>query len=778
MSEFEKHDLEPVPAWQAVEVRALRRNADETASELRQSLPIMLAGILTEVPGAELELSMLTDCDGMVEVEFAAAAGDATPTVVAEIAAALEPVTENAVHVARNCVPTMEWPVVALTGHGQLGFGNQAMRPSVIAMPRHSADDAPGSQVIEELANLPGQGLRVRLRAVQRGSHSTWEAQLSVVTTGGEPSLRLRAEIRRRFPGLQVAEDTDGVGVWLQVDADQLPAVLPVPVAGSTPLLGAYTAAAAPIAVTPPLPSAPTSDPGLRLGYGLTGGGRPLPVELDVRERLRHVHLVGQTGTGKSSALAGIVHELVGRGEGALIADPHGQLCDRILAELPDDACERVWVIRCGDVDNPVPINPLAETNPVRRDIAIADLCATFQYLFDKKETGIVGPRFQERVAMTLRALAAAHGTRASLLDVPFASADDKFMEAAVALSDDDRLKAWWRTSKLERRSNEHGQVLAWVNSKFETFSSTAAMRGILGSGADAIDFADAMDRGRIILVDLSKALLGEAASRLLGFVYLGRVWNAALRRNNPDLPFTVIVDEAHTLIAGALTNMLSEGRKFGVSVMLAHQYLQQLDEDLRPAVDGNVATTMAFRCAAGDAAELYKRFGGMVDPSVLVTLPELSAITLRTAMGGPAHPHTVMIDHNDRVQPRRDAELDEHVHVLMRSTYATLVDPYRDITVAAVKGASNVKTLSAQADEPSPRQAAAGRVAKSPVASEASSAAAEGKATSFLDQWLAKRARDAGSCRGQEPVNRGGIGVLTETTNQGGDSDDNRLPA
>lgn len=338
---------------------------------------------------------------------------------------------------------------------------------------------------------------------------------------------------------------------------------------------------------------------------------------------------------------------------------------------------------------------------------------------------------------MTLRALAAVHGTRASLLDVPFASSDDAFMDAAVAASKDDRLKAWWRTNALERKSNEHGQVLAWVNSKFETFSNTAAMRAILGSGIDAIDFVQAMDDDRIILLDLSKAELGEQASRLLGFLYLGRVWDAALRRVRRDRPFTVIVDEAHTLISGALTNMLAEGRKFGLSVVIAHQYLEQLDEDLRPATSGNVATTIAFRCAVADAVEIGRRFGGLVDTSTLMTLPDLTAVTLRTAAAAPAYPHTLVIDHNERVSACSRAALTAHTRTVMDRTWADLVDGHRELTTATASGTSNVKSIAVDR-VPTPQSVKRPMRARSiRPAPPPSPTAASG---SFLDEWLAKR--------------------------------------
>ena len=727
MRKFESQECEPLPRRQSIELVALRRQNEAAAAELRNSLPLVLAGIVGEVPGAELSLRMMTDPDGMVEAALSASAGAESTAVLSEVAAALDPIAETGVCRDQDAKWVTRRPVVPDVRRGSLGFVNQDS--SRAKTTRWYGGDAMSTQLIDDLATLPGEGFEVVLRAASDAIEPRWEAQMSVLTVGDQPSLRLRAAMRRRFAGLRVADCPSDAGVWLEVGSADLPALLAIPVAGSEPLLGAYSAPAAPIVLAP---SRPGRQGGLRIGHALSNSGRSIPVQLSVQERLRHIHVLGRTGTGKSSALAGMVNELASGSDGALVADPHGQLCDRILAELPEEARERVWVIRCGDVHNPVPMNPLAEADPVRRDIAINDVCATFQYLFDKNATGMVGPRFQERVAMALRAITAAHGTRASLLDVPIATANDAFMDAAVKNSGNVRLQTWWRTDKLERKSNEYGQLVAWVNSKFDTFSSTAAMRGILGSGEDAIDFADAMDNGRIILLDLSKAELGEAASRLLGFMYLNRVWNAALRRTRPERPFTVVVDEAHTLIAGALTNMLAEGRKFGLSVLLAHQYLEQLDVDLRPAVDGNVATTIAFRCAVSDAGEIYKRFGGRIDPSVLVTLPELTAVSLRTAQSEPAQPHTLVIDHNQSVIPRTGEVLDAHVADVLRTTWVDLVDPYRDVTASAVRGASNVASSAPAATSQTPRARAAATPPPAP---------ARPKKPSFLDEWMRARA-------------------------------------
>lgn len=334
---------------------------------------------------------------------------------------------------------------------------------------------------------------------------------------------------------------------------------------------------------------------------------------------------------------------------------------------------------------------------------------------------------------MGLRALVAVFGPRASLLDVPAALAESKFMGKAAAAAADDRLKAWLANDLANQGSGEYADLVSWVNSKFEAFSSTTAMRGILGSGDDAIDMTAAMDAGRVILVDLSKSALGESATSLLGYLYLNRVWTSALQRHNIERPYTVIVDEAQAMISGSLTAMLSEGRKFGLSVILAHQYLGQLDDDLRPAVDGNVATTVAFRGAAADAFEVRRRFGDRVDTATLMTLPDLSAIILRTAIGVVSEPHTLIVDHNDRISARSGQARVSFEAAVAATTVRDLVDDYRDRTRPAAAGKSNVVGAVARAKPAAPPK----HVAPAP--------GADGEQeTNYLDEWLARRAQAA----------------------------------
>lgn len=703
---------------------AFRRNADSRAVELRAELPVLLGRLVAEVPASTLELCVATGADDVVSATLKVESETAADELLGEAAALLDPAVEIlSMPADLGHAPDTCWPLVT-SARAALGF-----HPDGSGVAARHAFASAGTSGVPELVELVspyvGVGFRVRLTAAQPcgPGHPAWDVDFAVLTTGSAPSLRLRAAVRTLYPGLEVASHPGGSPAMLRAGIDDLAAAFAIPVAGEQPIAGTYVGTAAPL---PLHPSRRTSAGAgsLRVGAAVTVTGKRLAVSLSLAERLRHVHVLGRTGTGKSSFLAGVVHQLASSGDGALVLDPHGRLVDRIVAELPADAVTRTWVVRCGDVDNPVPLNPLAVRDRVRREIAIDDVNAAFQYLFDPKYTGIVGPRFRERVAMGLRALAAAHGPRASLLDVPAALADSRFMMRAAAMSGDDRLKAWVTNNESNSRSSEYADLVSWVNSKFESFSSTTAMRAILGSGADAFDASTVMDQGRIVLVDLSKGDIGESATRLLGYMYLNEAWIGALQRKDPGRPFTVIVDEAQSMISGSLSAMLSEGRKFGLSIVLAHQYLGQLDSDLLPAIDGNVATTVAFRAAGADAPALRQRFGERVDTATLMTLPDLSAITLRTAADVTGEPYTLIVDHNETVRERCGAELESFATTLAGRTRAELVDPHREFTAAAAEGRSNLTIL-----EPAPAAAPKPPPLKPPA-----------QAGAFLDEWMAKR--------------------------------------
>lgn len=668
----------------SVAVRALRSLEDSDAERLRQSIPQILADLIAPVPDAELRCSLSADAGGEIGLTVAVSGTEVDHMrLESELRAVIEDfgvVTDNPVPVPDGCY----WPLLPGLDTTQLGFavgGDGSAHWSTLATLTVAADDT--DDLLRLLSRLPDvdYDVTVRVSPESRPLDRQWTVTAGFWTADDSLPLRLRAFVARCLPGLRVGA-TQTARRDLTVPHRLLGHLLRVPVAGSQPIPGILTG---------PPPDLPVVrrdlghdkyavNPGqpIRLGRGALPSGVNVDLTLLKRERLRHLHVVGRTGTGKSSLLAAMAHSVAASGDGGLVLDPHGHLVDRIITELPDEAVDRTWVIRAGDPDRAVPINPLAIDDPIRRDIIIQDYSDMFEEIFAKANTNAANtPYFEERLTMALKALVALRGRRATLLDAPLVLTDEKLAREVLSKVTDPRVKSWWENDLATRnRSRDWGEVVAWFNSRFSRFDGTAAMKAAMGTGADAFDPGRAMDDGRLILVDLSKGKLGELASRLLGFLYISRFWSAALRRSTTR-PFTLMVDEVQSFSFGALPDMLSEGRKFGLSVIVCHQYLGQLDQQLREAIEGNTATTIAFRTSASDASELSNRFGGQVGAATLTTLPDLSAICQRSAGDVAPVPHTLIVDHNERGLALTGEALATRRKQIDEQSYHALVEPH-----------------------------------------------------------------------------------------------------
>jgi energy-coupling factor transporter ATP-binding protein EcfA2 len=575
---------------------------------------------------------------------------------------------------------TRVWDLVPVVASGAPGF-----RTGISTVPtRWAHDKDPGTLLAEIdeitglLSRVPEVTYSVNVETGPQTEPQTFLVRPRLESTTGVLALSVEALARRVFPGLRpVPRTRDLPTPGLLVGERSVPSLVRIPVATRSPLAGVATAAAAarPIAPTTTSGRERLQDgAGVRIGFAEEADHSIVDVLLTRPERARHVHVLGKTGTGKSTLLAALGGGIATAGESLIVLDPHSQLVDRIVAEMPPEVAARTWLIRAGDLAEPFRFNPLAVADPQQRELVIAEIGDILQRLYDPKNEGIVGPRFIERCSMALRALCTISGSHASLLDVPGFYADDRLVKAVKNHPDTEaRLASWLGNEAGLKRSTENGELNAWVSCKFEQLSGTPAMRSILGTGADSIDWGEAMDHGQIILVDLSIATLGQTASRLLGLLIVNAVWTAALRRRGTT-PVTLMVDEAHSLHAGAMDRILSEGRKFGLSLVLAHQYLDQLPADLRAALDGNAGTTVAFRTSPADGSALADRYA---DPTVaddLPVLPDLQALTLRSASTLVARPFTLHVDHNDDAPHGSDTV----AQVVRANTRRDLVEPHR----------------------------------------------------------------------------------------------------
>jgi hypothetical protein len=707
-----------------------RQHSDTAAEEVEKRLPEVLLGLLTVAPSASLALVL--GSDAVTGIGVVALTVDETaqnlPVLAAEVETELNrPYTVERV-VAKSMKRRNTWHIRP-DSFVQAGFSVQGASSSPDAAFRNVDETFSAhfrglvTQWLTLAIENPGLLLIMRFSFDPSASVSRqFRVWIRVASNEDTLPLRARSLVKQLFVGWAIS-DGDDAAVAMACDRATCTALAQLPISRQEPLPGILASASKP---HPMQPTAWAPSKGIRLGSAVLPSGKVVDVHLDEAEQVRHTHLVGKTGTGKSTMLAALAHGFAVDGNGFFCADVTGELIPRIIAELPPEALERVWLIEAGDVENPVPLNAFAVDDPVELDIIIQDLVLMFYKLFDPAHSGIVGPRFEGWLTNGLRGLFSVRGTRTSLLDVPRIYRDRRLEAAVAAAVTEPTLIDFWRSEMRDLSSSGRSEITGWFASKFDRFSNTEAMRRILGTGADAFDPAKAMDEGRIILLDLSKRRLGEVAANMLGFLYITRLWSGFLSRKS-SRPFGVLVDEAQSFSAGSLPSMLSEGRKWGASVAVAHQYLAQLDEPLREALDGNVATTIAFRAGAHDASEVLYKIGGSLSVNDITTQPDLRAILSRTSGRASAEPHTLIVDHGDRVTGKRGAELDKRIRRVREQSHRALVDPFRGLEPF------NVSEL--ETDRP-----ARNRTPR-PAARDWNREPEPGKST-FFDDWLTEHNR------------------------------------
>ena len=369
-------------------------------------------------------------------------------------------------------------------------------------------------------------------------------------------------------------------------------------------------------------------------------------VRLADPDRMRHLYLTGQTGTGKSTLMGNLILHDIEEGAGVAVVDPHGSLAQAILERIPEDRIEDVIVIEPADPSAVVGVNLLEAETDIQQTFVVAELCAMFYTLFDPHHTGIVGPRYESWLRNGAHLLLANPDRSSTFLDIPTLFTDGAVRRSLVDKLDDPTLSEFW-TGEMAQLSDYHlSELLGWFRSKFEPFRMSAPVRRIVGQAASTISFDRILAERRILIVNLSKGLLGGYNANLIGFVILTRLWQSILGR--ATLPvrerseFFVYVDEFQSLTTSSLAEMLSEARKFGVGVTLANQFLGQVPEALRAAIIGNVASRMAFRLGPTDAAMFSSWMGSSIVDEDLTHLPNFTAIAALASHGEPLDPFPV----------------------------------------------------------------------------------------------------------------------------------------
>lgn len=354
-------------------------------------------------------------------------------------------------------------------------------------------------------------------------------------------------------------------------------------------------------------------------------------------DRFSHVYVLGRTGVGKSSLLGNLLLQDVFSGAGAVLFDPHGDLVEKLVAPAQRSRCADLIYLDLPDLGNSFRFNPVGDVSPPVRPLAAAGLVEAFKKLWSDDW----GPRLEHllrNVVFTLLEM-----PEATLADVPSLLADRRFRRQALQHVSIEEVRAFW-TTEYDRYSPAFRAVVAApLQNKIGAILTDPLLRRVFTGKQSSFRFREVMDEGKVVLVNLAKGRIGEGPATILGSLLVSSLSLAALSRADvPEAkrrPFFVYLDEFHTFSTLSLATMLSELRKYRVGMVLANQYLGQLDPRVRDALIANAGTLIAFRLGAQDARFLAPEFAPVFAPEDLLSLPN-HHIYLRLMIGGePSRP-------------------------------------------------------------------------------------------------------------------------------------------
>lgn len=359
-------------------------------------------------------------------------------------------------------------------------------------------------------------------------------------------------------------------------------------------------------------------------------------------DRLRHMYIVGQTGTGKTVTLKNLILSDILAGNGVCYIDPHGDDAMDIINRIPKERADDVIIFDPADTERPMGLN-LFEANTIEeKDFVIQEAIQMLYRLYDPGHTGIMGPRFEHWFRNAALALMAdpAGGT---FIEVPRIFTDDKYLAEKLKHVTDPVVRNFWINEMGQTADFHKSEVLGWFVGKFGAFMTNTTIRNILGQTKSSFNFNEIMDNKKILIVRLSKGVIGEMNMQLLGMIFISKLQMAAMRRaatpGGQRVPFYVYIDEFQNFATDNISQIFSEARKFKLSLTVANQYIAQMREDIRDSVFGNVGSLVSLRVSADDAEYLEKQFSPEFQQSDLVKLENGSAVMKIIINGVPTRP-------------------------------------------------------------------------------------------------------------------------------------------
>lgn len=385
----------------------------------------------------------------------------------------------------------------------------------------------------------------------------------------------------------------------------------------------------------------PTS--GLFIGKS-TYRGVEKPIFLGDDDRRRHMYIIGKTGVGKSEFLKSMIIQDIQEGKGVAVIDPHGDLIDDVLLRVPPERAEDVILFDPSDTDRPLALNMLEAETEEQKHFVVTSFIGLMYKLFDPHKTGIVGPRFEHTVRNAMLTVMSEQGN--TIVEVMRALTDNTFVQELLPKVQDPIVRRFW-TDQIAQTSDFHkSETLDYITSKFGRFVTNTMMRNIIGQSKSAFNMREVMDQQKILLVNLAKGKIGEENSSFLGLILVPRILIAAMSRQ--DMPmaerkdFFLYVDEFQNFATPDFAQILSEARKYRLNLVVANQFIGQMEEEVKNAIFGNVGSIVSFRVGVTDANYLQHEFQPTFSEADLINVERYHAY-MKTLVGGePATPFSI----------------------------------------------------------------------------------------------------------------------------------------
>lgn len=384
----------------------------------------------------------------------------------------------------------------------------------------------------------------------------------------------------------------------------------------------------------------PKDNPDLAiLGQALFRNARQ-PCGLLPDDRRRHLLIEGKTGMGKSTLLHRLIASDISAGRGVGLIDPHGDLCEAVLASVPSHRTNDIVLFDAGDVSHPLAFNMLHCARPEQRPLVASGILGAFKKIWGE----FFGPRMEHVFRNALLALLEVEGS--TLITLARLLSEAKFRESIAARIADPVIRHYWQREFAAMPPKFQAEVISPVQNKVGQIVANPLLRNILGQAKSPLKLRDVMDAGKVLLVNLSKGRIGDDASSLLGSLLVTAIQQAAMAR--ADIPeqsradFYLNIDEFQNFATASFATILSEARKYRLNLTVANQYLDQIDEETLAAVWGNIGSMIVFQVGVQDAEALAEQLGGKILPKDLLALPRYHAYARLLINGHPSRPLTL----------------------------------------------------------------------------------------------------------------------------------------